>query len=294
MISSKKLYSTYFKEYILDDSELKHLQDELLKILLDIDYVCKKHDIKYMISYGTLLGAVRHKGFIPWDDDIDLLMHKSEAKKLVVKMREEFPEKYMVAEPLCDEQYVFKFIKIYKLGTEYVEMPYAGLDKFGMLFIDIFVFENVPANKTLRKIHNAVYNFFYRAASVCVDYKYPSPVVEQKAKEIKEVADFWKTRKRLGWFFSHFGGMKFYLKLCEKIANKKRHTGWIGVPATGDPVENYPEELFSELTTVEFCGHEFPTTAAYKECLAIMFGKDYMQIPDPSKREYHTAYKTNF
>ena len=116
----------------------------------------------------------------------------------------------------------------------------------------------------------------------------------EKAKENKEVADFWKTRKRLGCFFSHVGGMKFYLKLCAKIANKKRHTGWIGVPSTGDPVENYPEELFAELTNVEFCGYEFPTMARYEECLAIQFGPNYMQIPDPSRRECHTAYKMDF
>lgn len=294
MISSKRIYSTYFKEYILDDAKLKHLQDELLKILLDIDYVCKKHDIKYMITYGTLLGAVRHKGFIPWDDDIDILMFKSEAQKLITKLKEEYPERYMVAEPFCDEQYVTKNIKIFKRGTQYVEIPYAGLDRFDMLFIDIFLIENVPANKLLRKMHTSIYNFFYKAASVCVDYKYPSPVVEEKAKENKEVADFWKTRKRLGCFFSHVGGMKFYLKLCAKIANKKRHTGWIGVPSTGDPVENYPEELFADITTVEFCGYEFPTMARYEECLAIQFGPNYMQIPDPSRRECHTAYKMDF
>ena len=71
------MYSTYFKEYILDDAMLKRLQEELFKILLDIDYVCKKHDIKYMLCGGTLIGAIRHKGFIPWDDDIDLMMIRS-------------------------------------------------------------------------------------------------------------------------------------------------------------------------------------------------------------------------
>ena len=94
MLDSKRMYSTYFKEYILDDAMLKRLQEELFKILLDIDYVCKKHDIKYMLCGGTLIGAIRHKGFIPWDDDIDLMMIRSEAEKLVVAMREEFPEKY--------------------------------------------------------------------------------------------------------------------------------------------------------------------------------------------------------
>jgi len=287
------MYTTYFKEYILDDATLKRLQDELLKILLDIDFVCRKHNIKYMLCGGTLIGAIRHKGFIPWDDDIDLMMLRSEAEKLVVKMREEFPEKYLVAEPLCDEQYVVKSIKIYKRGTKYVEIPFAGLDRFDMLFVDVFIIENVPANKFFRKIRNSYYNFIYKAASVCVDYKYPSPVIEEKAKESKELMKYWKTRKRLGSFFSHVGGMKFYLKQCEKVGNLKRHTGWLGIPSGGCIDENFPEKMYLELTTAEFCGYQLPVPAAYDENLRVVFG-DYMKVPEPSKRDCHVAYKIEF
>ncbi len=293
MLDSKRMYSTYFKEYILDDATLKRLQDELLKILLDIDYVCKKHDIKYMLCGGTLIGAIRHKGFIPWDDDIDLMMIRSEAEKLVVAMREEFPEKYMVGVPLCDEQYVVKSIKIFKRGTKYVEIPFAGLSKFDMLFVDVLVIENVPANKFARTIHSKYYNFIYKAASVCVDYKYPSPVIEEKAKDYPELAKYWKTRKRLGNFFSHIGGMKFYLKQCEKVGNMKKHTGWLGIPSGGCVVENFPEKMYLELTTAEFCGYQFPVPKDYDENLRVVFG-DYMQIPEPSKRDCHVAYKIEF
>ena len=241
---------------------LKRLQEELFKILLDIDYVCKKHDIKYMLCGGTLIGAIRHKGFIPWDDDIDLMMIRSEAEKLVVAMREEFPEKYMVGVPLCDEQYVVKSIKIFKRGTKYVEIPFAGLSKFDMLFVDVLVIENVPANKLARKIHSKYYNFIYKAASVCVDYKYPSPVIEEKAKDNPELAKYWKTRKS-------------------------------GIPSGGCVVENFPEKMYLELTTAEFCGRQFPVPKDYDENLRVVFG-DYMQIPEPSKRDCHVAYKIEF
>ena len=293
MAKGKKLYSASFPEYILDDDTLKRMQGELFKILLDIKYVCEKYDIKYMLYGGTFLGAVRHKNFIPWDDDIDLMMLRSEAEKLVVKFREEFPDKYIVAEPLCDEKYVVKSIKIFKKGTKYVEIPYAGIDAFDMLFIDVFIIENVPANKLMRKLHCRYYNFFYRAASVCVDYKYPSPVIEQKAKELEEVAEYWKLRRRLGSFFSHVGGMKFYLKKCEKIGNMKRHTGWVGIPSAGYTHENYPEEKLTETIMAEFNGYEFPIPKAYDEVLTNMFG-DYMWVPPPEKRESHVAYKVEF
>jgi len=293
LAKGKKLYSASFPEYILDDDTLKRMQDELFKILLDIKYVCEKYDIKYMLYGGTFLGAVRHKGFIPWDDDIDLMMLRSEAEKLVARFREEFPDKYIVAEPLCDERYVVKSIKIFRKGTKYVEIPYAGIDAFDMLFVDVFIIENVPANKLLRKLHCRIYNFVYRAASVCVDYKYPSPVIEQKAKELEDVAEYWKLRRRLGRFFSHVGGMRFYLKMCEKLGNKKRHTGWVGIPSAGYTHENYPEEKLTKTIMAEFNGYEFPIPEAYDEVLTNMFG-DYMWVPPPEKRESHVAYKVEF
>lgn len=293
LIESKKLYSTAFQEYILDDEMLRKMQSELFKILLDVKYVCEKYDIKYMLNGGTLLGAVRHKGFIPWDDDLDIMMKREEADKLAQRFREEFPDKYIVAEPLCDEKYVVKSVKIFKKGTKYVEIPYVGIDVFDMLFIDVFVIENVPANKLMRSLHSRYYNFIYKAASVCVDYKYPSPVIEEKAKENEDVKKYVKLRKRLGCFFSHVGGMKFYLRLCEKIANKKRHTGWLGIPSGGCVVENFPEKMYTELTTAEFCGEQFPVPKDYDGYLTVIFG-DYMKLPEPSERDCHVAYKVEF
>ena len=293
MIESKRLYTTAFQEYILDDEMLRKMQNELFKILLDVKYVCEKYDIKYMLNGGTLLGAIRHKGFIPWDDDIDIMMKRPEVEKFVVKFREEFSDKYLVAEPLCDDKYVFKSIKIFKLGTKYVEIPYAGIDAFDMLFIDVFIFENVPANKFIRNLRNRYYNFFYNAASVCVDYKFPSPIIEQKAKENEDVAKYLKFRRRLGCFFSHVGGMKFYLKSCERIGNMKRHTGWLGDPSGGCLVENFPEGFFDGCSTGEFCGEQFPIPKDYDLYLKTLYG-DYMKLPEQSERDCHVAYKVEF
>ena len=82
------------------------------------------------------------------------------------------------------------------------------------------------------------------------------------------------------------GGMKFYLKQCEKVGNMKKHTGWLGIPSGGCVVENFPEKMYHELTTAEFCGKQFPIPKDYDENLRVVFG-DYMQRPPVDKQKPH-------
>ena len=81
MRTSKSLYSRCFEEYRLSDETLKKLQNELLLMLIDVKSVCDSCQINYMLSGGSMLGAVRHQGFIPWDDDIDIMMLRSEYER---------------------------------------------------------------------------------------------------------------------------------------------------------------------------------------------------------------------
>ena len=100
MKSSKQIYSTYFKEYEIDSEGIKALHDALLGMYIDIKSVCDKHGIKCMLSGGTLLGAIRHKGFIPWDDDIDIMMIREEYEKFVKVFPGEFADKYELVKQL--------------------------------------------------------------------------------------------------------------------------------------------------------------------------------------------------
>ena len=78
---------------------LQEKQEKGLQILLAIDAVCKKHNIRYRLDSGTLLGAVRHKGFIPWDDDVDLCFLRAEWEKFAKVAKEELPEPYRLVLP---------------------------------------------------------------------------------------------------------------------------------------------------------------------------------------------------
>ena len=117
MKDSKNLYTRCFSEYKLSDEDLKKLQSELLEILVDIKTVCDKHQIDYMLCGGTMLGAIRHKGFIPWDDDVDIMMLRNEYNKFKAVFDEELSEKYVLAEPLSSPRYFSKMVKVFKKDT---------------------------------------------------------------------------------------------------------------------------------------------------------------------------------
>lgn len=294
MKSSKALYSVAFKEYELSDKKIFELQKELLTILLDIKNVCDDNNIQYMLSGGTLLGAIRHKGFIPWDDDIDIMMTRDEFVRFRKVFKKKLINKYILAEPLMDKFYLQKSIKVFKRKTSYVEIPYMKVPKYNMLFIDIFIVENIPDNRLKRKIFAGIYDFAFKASSTCIDYLYPSPLIEKKSQDNKELKSYYNMRKRLGFIFSHIGGVHFYLKICDYISKCVKKSRDVGIPsAISYEREVFPRLLFEEIEKVEFCGYSMNAPKAYDRYLNNLYG-DYMTIPPVEKRERHSAYKIKY
>ncbi len=293
MISSKAMYSKYFQEYRLSEAALKKLQNTLFEMLLDIDRVCRHHQISYMLSGGTLLGAVRHKDFIPWDDDIDVMMTRENYQKFRRCFSEELGGKYLLAEPLA-EKYFFKMPKVYLKNSTYIEIPWVGVGKYEMAFIDIFIIEYLPDAPLKRKILEKTYDFAYRASSLCIDYRYPSPPILEKAKENREVADYYRFRRRLGLLFTIFGGIRFYLKLAERIAARAKKSNTMAIPSgIRYAREMLPAGDYESTRWVTFRGHSFRAPANCEGYLTNLYGPDYMDPPPESKREIHVAYRMN-
>lgn len=291
MRTSKSLYTDCFQEYSLSQSLLDELHSVLLEILLDVKQVCDDNDIKYMLSGGTMLGAIRHRGFIPWDDDIDIMMLRDEYNKFKDLFINSFSDKYDLVEPLSRDNYYNKMVKIYKRGTKFVEIPFAGADSPNMVFIDLFLIENVPGPGFKRKCLSNIYNFAFKGASVALDYLYPSPVILEKSRSNTDIRRYYSFRRFLGFFFATFGGIRFYLRICDRIANQTTETGWKGIPSgISYEREIFPSEVFDDLIDVEFCGHMMKCPKNYDLYLNNLYG-DYMTIPPKEKREVHVAYR---
>jgi lipopolysaccharide cholinephosphotransferase len=152
--------NTIFKERLsrkeglhrLSQAEIDKIKEIVLETTCDITALCDELAIPYMLGGGSALGAVRHKGFIPWDDDIDLNIPRAYIDRLCDAIAERFPEKYYVEAPLRTEGYLSSFIQVHRKGTVFREYLVQKKENCGIK-IDIFVIENTYNNPVLRRWH---------------------------------------------------------------------------------------------------------------------------------------------
>ena len=143
-----------YEEHIVTNEELKMIQKIDLEMLVEVDRICRKYRIRYSLDGGTLLGAVRHKGFIPWDDDVDVIMLRKEYRKFQKACRKELDQsRFFLQDYQTDPEYRWGYAKIRRKNTEYIRLGQEYLKQKGGVCIDIFVVDNVPDQKVVRKIH---------------------------------------------------------------------------------------------------------------------------------------------
>ena len=130
----------------MNNKELRKVQLVQLDIAKEVDRICKKHNIKYFLVGGTLIGAVRHKGFIPWDDDLDIGMLRSDYDKFFEIAQKELYKKYEIVDWKIDPYYPHPMAKVVKKGTIYRESKRRDNGNHG-IWIDIFPYDKVSTNE---------------------------------------------------------------------------------------------------------------------------------------------------
>ena len=127
------------------EDQLQQLKETILAIMCEIDKLCSEHDIRYIIVGGTALGAVRHKGFIPWDDDLDIAMPREDYDRFIELSKEYFPKDLYLRDFSNDESYYLPFGKVCKKGTKYVTELDSELTDSNEVFVDIFPLDNAES-----------------------------------------------------------------------------------------------------------------------------------------------------
>ena len=130
-------------DYKVGKYDLRDVQNVLLEMMADIDRVCKKNGIRYILDAGTMLGAVRHKGFIPWDDDLDIAMLREDYIEFTKIANKELCDKYIFQCPENTREYPYSFGKVFCKNTKFVEHFTKDLDICHGVYIDVFPMDYV-------------------------------------------------------------------------------------------------------------------------------------------------------
>jgi lipopolysaccharide cholinephosphotransferase len=146
--------------------DLERLQRHQLQVALHVRNLCERHGIRYFLVAGTLLGAVRHQGFIPWDDDLDIGMLREDYDRFIELAQNELPEDYFVQTYMSDPFMPLPYAKIRVNGTVLREVASRDCQWHSGIFIDIFPFDGVPANQMVRVVHKWSLYFFGRTLLV--------------------------------------------------------------------------------------------------------------------------------
>lgn len=135
------------------NNELRKVQLIILDIIKKVSIICEENNINYFIIGGTALGAVRHSGFIPWDDDLDIGMTRENYNRFIKIAQQKLPKDLFLQTFETDPNSIFYFAKVRKNGTKFIEKYCRNIDMHQGVFIDIFPFDNIPDNIKLRRKH---------------------------------------------------------------------------------------------------------------------------------------------
>ena len=261
-------------------TDIKEIQKISLDILKYIDKVCKENNIQYFLAGGTALGAVRHKGFIPWDDDIDLMMTRPNYEKFLEVMDKTEHPQYKAL--YCDEKfpnYFYGFTKVVDLSTELHEATYITCDQLG-IFVDIFPIDGAPKNaEKIIKQYNRIKSLLNIAS-----LKSFLPSTKGKLKNICKLI-IYPFIKLFGWKLWHKKRVNL-IKKCD--FNKCEHsTIYEGMYKLK---EIMPKSIYDDVIYVQFEDDKFPILKDYDKYLSSIYG-DYMTPPPKEKQITHHDFK---
>lgn len=135
---------------------IKEMQGRILGILTALDKVCKEHHLRYYLIAGTMLGAVRHKGFIPWDDDADIALPRKDYDELVKHANEWLPEPFEMVSEAQNPYYPYQFVRVQDKSTTYILRR--NFDLVGGVPVDVFPLDGMTENRILLRWHYLKYS----------------------------------------------------------------------------------------------------------------------------------------
>ncbi|SHI12061.1 lipopolysaccharide cholinephosphotransferase [Clostridium collagenovorans DSM 3089] len=259
---------------------LRTCQLEMLDILQEFCRICEKHNLKYWLDAGTLLGSIRHRGFIPWDDDIDVGMLREDYEKFLEVAENELQEQYLIQKPFSN---VNAFTKIRKKNTLMLERYDANYHQG--IFLDIFPMDTYSKNNFKFKLFERRYHLMYKL----ILFKEHS--LKESGLSIKNLIKSCIKLPLLLVGALNRENLDKYIKMNSKriIEETKKNTPFrvaYGVEIYVFPEVHRYEDIFP-LSTAEFEGVEFTIPHNYDSYLKDCYGDTYMELPPEGQRIWH-------
>lgn len=267
----------------MDAKTLKKLHEVELEILIEIDRVCQKYNIPYFLCGGTLIGVQRHKGFIPWDDDIDIGMLRKDYERFKTCFLKEKLTDYYLHSHETDDKYWLPFMKIRKNNTTINEKFVENLvDVHKGIFVDIFPFDKVPDDGFNKKLKFRA--FFIKLIVEAIFCK-------RKVYKCKD------SRRPLLTFIMTLLPCNLLIKIQYKLMtkdNEKNYKHCICFVGSYNTSKEYIK--ISDIYPLKkglFEKHKFSIPGNYDVYLTNLYG-DYMKLPPKDKRKNHNPVDIKF
>ena len=260
-------------------SEIREIQ---LNMMDYIDKICRENNIQYSLAYGTLIGAVRHSGFIPWDDDLDIFMTRSHYERFIKLMKDSANNRtpYRI---INYEEAFFPWTKVIDSRTSVVEQEDYGIKDYGV-WIDVFPYDHVPDPDSIvsKKFRRRLDLYFRLATYRALSMKH----AKERSFPYKFV--FGVIKLVLSVFSINFFGRKW--NSLAQTYNKVQ-TGFLGFSAIYSQMHSaFNDIIFNDYIEMEFEGHSYLCIKEYDCYLSTVYG-DYMELPPENERYPKHLYK---
>ena len=261
-----ELPESFFQEEERDgylvSAKTKELWAVQLDLLNEFDRVCKKYGIKFMLDFGSLLGAVRHKGFIPWDDDLDVSMLREDYEKLIEIAPYEFKEPYFLQNHHSERNFSYTVAKLRRSDTTFLSSIDLTWERVNHgIFIDVFVYDSFPSDdiEYLKEIVQFSKTMHYRMQAMsCV----PS------------INDGMKMILRYYYYNLRYRSIYEQYDMLEKFA-KQFDNGPFKACIMSNMIRFYHDTWFDQKIEMPFENLMMPVSAYYDAILTLLYG-DYM------------------
>lgn len=255
----------------IEIAEQKKIQINILK---ETVRVCEENNLIYFLGGGTLLGAVRHQGYIPWDNDIDIMLPRKDYEKLLEIFNRCSKKNYKLLSYKYNKGYYYPFNKIVNINTEVIENKFRRIEELG-IYIDVFPIDFLPEeNKNIKKIFR-----YYKFRERIIDVYRTTEIERVTNNKIKLLC-----KKMLIQIIKKEKIMKKILKQMDEVAQRYDNTSMVAcVSGRYMEKEIMPSSYISDYTLVRFEDEEYKIPIGYDEYLTKHYG-NYMELPPEEKR----------